>query len=138
MQKLLERIGCKEGEIISKIEKSQQNGICDFVKVDDHIELKSFYFVEYIKKSIGKVSAILISSQMYCLHCKNNGVNINSERKVEMVLIGLKSIPIKDHIDHLNRERLTKSEIPGVPEKEELRKLFARAIACLGRIVKCF
>lgn len=129
-------MGCKEGEIISKIEKNQ-NDICDFVNVDDPIDLKSFYFVKYIK-SIGKVSVILIATQVYCSHCENNGVNINSEIKVEMVLNGLKSIPIKDHIDYLNRERLKKLEIPDVPEKEELRKLFARAIACLGRIVKYF
>ena len=137
MQKLLEWMGCKEKEIISKIEEGRQNGICDFVDVDDPIELNSFCFVKYVK-STGKVSVILSATRKYCLHCKDNDVNIDFDGKVGIVLNGLKSIPIKDHIDYLNRERLKKNEISSVPKKEELRELFARAIACLGCIVKCF
>ena len=136
MQKLLEWMGCKEKEIISKIEEGRQNGIC-VVKVDDPIELNSFCFVKYVK-SIGKVSVILSATRKYCLHCKDNDVNIDFDGKVGIVLNGLKSIPITDHINYLNRERLEKNEISSVPKKEELRELFARAIACLGCIVKCF
>lgn len=137
MHELLKQRGCKEDEIISKIEAGFLNGICDFVKSDDPIELKSFNFVNYIK-SKDKVKVIFIATHKYCFYCKNNGVPISSKEKVTTVLSGLKGISIKEHIDYLNEERRERAEISPVPGKEELRKLFARAITCLGFIIKCF
>ena len=120
----------KKNTIVSEVEKGKQEHICDFVNADDPRELDKYYFEDFIKSSFGDEEIALNAAKKSYQHLKNNDINLSSVTVVGWMGCVLESVSITEHRDKL--EKKMPHEFRSMPSKEELRSLFARALACLG------
>ena len=71
MSEILQRLNCKEKEIISRISEAKNKGICDFLNEDDVAELNAYDFINFLKKRRGCDCSDTSEIQCILLRIKN-------------------------------------------------------------------